>query len=76
MDDCVFCKVAAKKAPAAIVYEDDELVAFDDLYPAAPVHVLIIPREHFASLNDVPAGREGLLGRMILKAKDRPPRRA
>jgi histidine triad (HIT) family protein len=70
MDDCLFCRIAAKKIPAAVVYEDDEMLAFDDIHPQAPVHVLIIPKEHFASLNDVPEGREALLGRMIAKARD------
>jgi histidine triad (HIT) family protein len=64
MDDCLFCRIAAKKIPASVVYEDDEMLAFDDIHPQAPVHVLVIPKEHFASLNDVPEGREGLLGRM------------
>jgi histidine triad (HIT) family protein len=55
--DCVFCRIAAKEIPAKIVYEDDQIIAFDDLRPQAPVHVLIIPKEHHASLNDMPVGR-------------------
>ena len=55
MDDCIFCKIAAKKIPAKIVYEDDRMLAFDDIRPQAPTHTLIIPKEHFASLADVPA---------------------
>ena len=70
MDDCLFCRIAAKKIPASVVYEDDEMLAFDDIHPQAPVHVLIIPKEHFASLNDLPEGREALLGRMVAKARD------
>jgi histidine triad (HIT) family protein len=70
MEDCVFCRIAAKKVPASVVYEDDEMLAFDDVHPMAPVHVLIIPKEHFASLNDLPEGREGLVGRMVAKARD------
>ena len=54
MDDCLFCRIAAKKVPASVVYEDDEMLAFDDIHPQAPVHVLIIPKEHIASLNDRP----------------------
>ena len=70
MDDCLFCRIAAKKIPASVVYEDDEMLAFDDIHPQAPVHVLIIPKEHIASLNDLPEGREALLGRMVAKARD------
>mgnify|MGYP001082266939 CR=1 FL=1 len=59
MDDCLFCKIAAKQIPAKIVYEDERLVAFDDIRPQAPVHTLIIPKEHFASLNDLPVPAPG-----------------
>jgi histidine triad (HIT) family protein len=69
MDDCIFCKIAAKTIPAKVVYEDDLLLAFDDIRPQAPTHVLIIPKAHFASLNDVPADQAGLLGHMVLAAR-------
>ena len=69
MDDCIFCRIAAKEIPARIVYEDDEILAFDDIHPKAPVHVLIIPKEHFASLNELPEDREGLLGQVLVKAR-------
>lgn len=52
MDDCIFCKIAAGEIPASIVYEDDRVVAFDDLSPQAPIHTLIIPRVHYTSLDD------------------------
>lgn len=68
MDGCIFCRIAAKEIPASVVYEDDEMLAFDDINPKAPVHVLIIPKEHFASLNELPDGRQDLLGRLLTKA--------
>jgi histidine triad (HIT) family protein len=70
MDGCIFCRIAAKEIPASVVYEDDEMLAFDDINPKAPVHVLLIPKEHFASLNELPEGREALLGRILAKARD------
>jgi histidine triad (HIT) family protein len=69
MDGCIFCRIAAKEIPAPVVFEDDEMLAFDDINPKAPVHVLIIPKEHIASLNELPEGREGLLGRVLAKAR-------
>ena len=83
MTDCLFCKIAAGDIPAKIVYQDELIVAFDDIRPQAPVHTLIIPREHFAALPDVPAGEGegngcsgggdqknggGLLAHILLKA--------
>jgi len=70
MGDCLFCGIAARKIPARIVYEDDLIVAFDDIRPQAPTHTLIIPREHFSSLADVPAEKAGLLSHMLLKARE------
>ena len=70
MNTCLFCRIAAKDIPAAIFYEDDKIIAFDDIHPQAPVHALIIPREHFASLNDVPAERDDLLGYLLAKAPE------
>ena len=52
MTDCIFCRIAAGEIPATLVYEDDDVVAFDDITPQAPVHTLIIPKRHFASLQD------------------------
>lgn len=66
--DCVFCRIAAKEIPAKIVYEDDQIIAFDDIRPQAPVHVLIIPKTHYASLNDVSAGRTGVIAALLEKA--------
>ena len=56
MSDCIFCRIGSGDIPSTIVYEDDHVVAFEDLSPQAPVHVLIIPRMHYANLSDdVPA---------------------
>jgi histidine triad (HIT) family protein len=56
MTDCIFCKIAAHEVPSTIVYEDDAVVAFKDLDPQAPVHVLVIPRDHYADIADVVPG--------------------
>lgn len=56
--DCLFCKIIAGEIPADIVYEDDRVLAFKDIAPAAPVHILIIPKEHYDSILNVPAGAE------------------
>jgi histidine triad (HIT) family protein len=67
---CVFCRIAAKEIPATIVYEDDDVVAFRDLSPQAPTHVLVICRRHVASLDDMVATDAALLGAMVLAAKN------
>lgn len=69
MTDCLFCKIVNHEIPARVVYEDDEMFAFEDINPQAPVHILIIPKEHYASLNDVPEEKKNLLGRLLLQAK-------
>jgi histidine triad (HIT) family protein len=63
--DCIFCKIVAGQIPARKVFEDEELIAFHDIHPWAPVHVLVIPRQHIASLADAGPGHEPLLGRMV-----------
>ncbi|MBA3638568.1 MAG: histidine triad nucleotide-binding protein [Acidobacteria bacterium] len=68
MPDCLFCRLAAGEVPASIVYEDAQLVAFKDITPQAPTHVLIIPRRHIATLNDLGAGDEALVGEMTRRA--------
>lgn len=68
MDNCIFCKIAAKQIPAAIVYEDDELLAFKDINPAAPVHLLVIPKQHLSTLSDCAASHAAMLGRMLALA--------
>ena len=68
MTDCLFCKIIAGKIPGAIVYEDDAVVAFKDVNPQAPMHVLIVPRKHIASLNDLIPGDDELVGSMFRRA--------
>ena len=61
MTDCIFCKIADKQIPASVVYEDDEMLCFKDIRPAAPVHLLLIPKEHFDSLAHAGPQHEALL---------------
>jgi histidine triad (HIT) family protein len=68
--DCVFCRIVAGEIPADIVYQDGELLAFRDIKPQAPTHVLIIPKVHLASLTDITAKHQALMGRIILLAKE------
>lgn len=66
---CLFCKIARKEIPAKIVHEDDDTLAFRDINPVAPTHVLVIPKKHIVSLSDATAEDEGLLGKLLLAAK-------
>ena len=72
---CLFCRIGHSEIPAQKVFEDDEIVAFEDINPQAPVHVLVIPRQHVATLNDLQAEHDALIGRMhrvaALLARDR-----
>lgn len=68
-EPCIFCRIASKGIPADIVYEDAELVAFRDLHPQAPTHVLVIPKRHIASLDETVEADGKLLGTMMLVAK-------
>jgi histidine triad (HIT) family protein len=68
MDNCIFCKIAAKQIPASVVYEDDELLAFKDINPAAPVHLLVIPKQHIDSLSDCTDAHAPVLGKMLALA--------
>lgn len=68
--DCIFCKIAEKKIPAKLVYEDDKVVAFDDINPQAPTHTLIIPREHIPTVNDLHPEHNALVGHMFQVAKE------
>ena len=70
MSDCIFCKIASGEIPSNKVYEDDKILCFYDLDPQAPVHVLIIPKKHIASINDVTEGDAGLMGHIMVKVKD------
>jgi len=68
LDNCIFCKIAAKQIPAKVVYEDEEMLAFHDINPAAPMHLLIVPKKHIASLAECGPEDAGLVGRMSLLA--------
>jgi histidine triad (HIT) family protein len=65
VENCIFCKIAAKKIPSSVVYEDEELLAFKDINPAAPVHLLVIPKVHVPTLSETNASHTGLLGKML-----------
>jgi len=62
--DCLFCKIVRNEIPAKLVFEDEDVVAFDDINPQAPVHVLVVPRRHIPSLNDLTPGDDALVGKM------------
>lgn len=67
---CIFCKIAKKEIPAEIVYEDSEMIAFKDVHPIAPVHILIIPKKHIASVNELNGSDCPLVGKMIIAARE------
>jgi len=68
MSDCIFCKIANGEIPVKPVYQDEEIIAFPDIQPQRPVHILVVPRRHIVSLAEVGAGDEALLGRMLAVA--------
>ena len=70
MADCIFCKIAEKEIPSNVVYEDDKILCFHDLEPQAPVHVLIIPKKHIASMDDVKAEDQELMGHIMVKVSE------
>ncbi|MBN2306755.1 HIT domain-containing protein [Candidatus Peregrinibacteria bacterium] len=72
MEDCLFCKIAGKQIETEIVDENKEFVAFNDIHPRAKHHILIIPRKHIPSMNDLneAEGDDALIGRMMLFARD------
>lgn len=66
---CLFCDIIERKVPATIIYETENLIAFDDIHPKAPVHKLIIPRKHIATLNDLTQEDSALMGELFLAAQ-------
>jgi histidine triad (HIT) family protein len=68
MSDCLFCKIASRQIPSTLVYDDDRLVAIEDINPQAPLHVLVIPKVHIATLNDLTSHHESLIGEMTRRA--------
>lgn len=67
--DCIFCKIAAKEIPVQPIYEDEQLIAFPDINPAAPVHVLIIPKKHIASILEIEPQDQIVMGQMLSAIK-------
>jgi histidine triad (HIT) family protein len=66
--DCLFCKIIAGEIPGHLVYEDKDVVAFKDIDPKAPLHLLIVPRRHIATLNDLSPNDDGLIGALVRRA--------
>jgi histidine triad (HIT) family protein len=66
MSDCLFCKIVKKEIPGKLVYEDDDMVAFNDINPKAPIHILLIPKKHIEKLSDLKAADSKLVSRLIL----------
>jgi histidine triad (HIT) family protein len=69
MSECLFCKIARHKIDSAVVYEDEEVMAFHDVSPQAPVHVLIIPKNHIESVNTIDETHQSLMGKMMIVAR-------
>jgi histidine triad (HIT) family protein len=66
---CVFCRIVEKSEPADIVHEDDDLIVFKDINPKAPVHMLLVPKQHIATVNDLEEQHTALMGKLFLTAK-------
>ena len=69
MSNCLFCKIINEEIPTKLLYEDEYVVAFNDINPQAPLHYLVIPKKHIATLNDLKPEDEALIGKMYLAAK-------
>lgn len=67
--DCLFCKIVDREIPSDLVYEDDDLIAIRDISPQAPTHILVVPKRHVATVNDLADGDADLVGRVVLRAK-------
>ena len=68
MSDCLFCRIIAREIPASIVYEDDRVIAFNDITPQAPTHVLVVPKRHIQSLNELQQDDDEIVGELIRRA--------
>jgi len=69
-ENCIFCQIAAGQAPAQVVYRDEQVTAFRDIHPAAPVHILIIPNRHIPALTETSAEDQALLGHLLVVARE------
>ena len=67
--DCLFCKIINRELPADIVFEDEEMLAFNDINPQAPTHMLIIPKKHYATVNELTEAEIDLPGKLVLRAR-------
>jgi histidine triad (HIT) family protein len=65
---CLFCRIVKREVPASIVYEDDHVLAFNDINPQAPVHILIVPKRHISTLNDLQPGDDAIVGEIVRRA--------
>ncbi len=69
VEECLFCRIISREIPSDVVYQDDEFLAFKDIHPQAPTHILIIPKTHFDSLVEISDQQEKLMGRLVIIAK-------
>ena len=69
MDDCIFCKIIKGEIPSNKVYEDNDIIAFKDINPIAPVHILVVPKKHISSLNEIEENDELLIGKIFTTIK-------
>lgn len=65
---CLFCRIINREVPASIVYEDDKILALNDINPQAPVHILVVPKRHISTLNDLQPGDDAIVGEMVRRA--------
>ena len=68
MSDCLFCRIISRDIQASIVYEDERILAFNDINPQAPTHVLVVPKRHIATMNDLSAGDDQIVGELVRRA--------
>lgn len=69
MSDCLFCKIITGEIPAEVIYQDNEIIAFNDIDPQAPTHILVIPKQHISTINDIKAEEAVLIGKLYLTAQ-------
>ncbi len=70
MEDCIFCKIVNKKIPAEVLFEDEKVIVFKDIKPKAPVHYLVVPKKHIASINEVEEKDKELISELIFAARE------
>ncbi len=69
-DDCIFCKIVNREIPTEFLYENDRLVVFKDINPLAPIHLLLVPKEHIRGINDIADGEWDIVTELVMTAKD------